>query len=268
MGPWLTALAVGYATIVGTLYLFQRQLIYFPNSTVPDRVTAGLPEMVVLGLETADGLVLRAWWHPPAGDGMPVIVFFHGNAGHLGHRGFKLRPFLDRGYGVLSLAYRGYSGNPGSPTEEGLYADARAALAYVDAADIDLSRVVLYGESLGSGVAVQMASERAVGALVLEAPFSSLADVAQSHYPFLPVRLLVKDRFDSLAKIAANAAPVLVLHGERDSTIPMRFGRRLFEAAHEPKRMQTFPDAGHNGLYGHGAGEVVFGFLEQYFQTR
>lgn len=253
-----------YLLVVGALYVFQRRMMYIPFGGVPDPVAAGVPEMRPVALQTQDGLRLLAWWRPAREPARPVLVYFHGNAGHLGLRGHKLRPFLDAGLGVLLLAYRGYSGNPGRPTEEGLYKDARAALAFVRAAGVPPQRTALYGESLGTGVAVQMATEQPVAAVILEAPFSAIADIASAHYPFLPVRLLLKDRFDSASKIGRVGAPVLIFAGGRDRIVPPRFARRLYDAAREPKEFRILPEATHLDFYEYGAPRHVLDFLERH----
>ena len=162
---------------------------------------------------------------------------------------------------MLLAEYRGYGGNPGTPSEEGFYADGRAALDFLAAREVPAARIVLYGESLGTGVAVQLALERRVGAVVLEAPFTSAVDVGADIYPFLPVRLLARDRFDSIAKIAAIGAPLLVLHGEADKVVPVRFGRALLAAARQPKEGVFVPGAGHADLYQHGGAGIVLDFL-------
>ncbi len=262
----ITVVAVVYVVFVAALYVFQRNIMYFPDSSVPSTVHSGVPEMQPVTLETEDGLKLLAWYR--AAEGKPVLVYFHGNAGNIGARGFKVRPYLDAGFGVLLVSYRGYGGNRGSPTEEGLYADGRAALDFLKARGVAPERTVLYGESLGTGIAVQLASELApenpVAALVLEAPLTSVGDVAAHHYPFVPgARLLVKDHFDSAAKIARINAPVLIIHGERDRTIPVKFGRMLFEAAAEPKESRWLARGDHNDLYDFGAAQVVVEFLNR-----
>ena len=247
--------------VTGILFLAQRRLMYIPNPTVPDPALAGVAEMAPVQVNTADGLSLLAWYRPATGADKPTLVYFHGNAGNIGNRGHKVRPYLDAGFGVLLLAWRGYSGNPGSPSEEGLYHDGRAALSFLAEAGVPSSRIVLYGASLGSGVAVQMATERPVGAVVLEAPFTSAADVAARHYWYVPARYLLLDRFDSRAKIDRIGAPLLVVHGERDRVIPVKFGRALFEAAAEPKEARFYPAAGHNDIYDHGAARAVLEFV-------
>jgi fermentation-respiration switch protein FrsA (DUF1100 family) len=243
------------------MFLFQRSLIYHPDSSIIEPAQMGVPEMTVVQVLTDDGLALRAWWHPPRAPRARTLVYFHGNAGHIGYRADKVRPYLDAGYGVLLLAYRGFSGNAGQPSEDGLYLDARAAIEYVASQGVTHDEIVLYGESLGSGVAVQMAIEHDVGAVVLEAPYSSIAEVAQSRFPVVPAYWLVRDRFDSLAKITRVEAPLLVIHGALDQTIPVKYGRRLFERATGPKVMREFPTAAHNDLYEFGAAEAVLSFL-------
>ena len=261
-------LAVGFLTygaLVGLLAVFQRQLMYFPDTHKPEPADFGVPEMVEVSVKTKDGLDLLAWYRAPRSDALPVILYFHGNAGHIGFRAAKVRPYIDAGFGVLLLSYRGYAGNPGKPTEEGLYQDGRAAVAFVAEEGIPARRTVLYGESLGSGVAVQLATEGTPGAVVLEAPFTSAADIAASRFPFAPVRYLLWDRFDSMAKIADVKAPLFFLHGERDRVVPVGNGRKLFTAAPEPKSAAYFAAAGHNDLYMHGAAEAVVGFIRKTF---
>ena len=257
-----------YLAFTLALFVFQRSLLYHPVSTPPDIEASGIDGMDVVTLKTSDGLHLLSWYRRAA-PGRPTMVFFHGNAGNIESRGFKVKAYLDSGFGLLLVGYRGYGGNPGKPSEEGLYLDGRAALAFLAADGVAPDHLVLYGESLGTGVAVQLASERdrdsAVGALVLEAPYTSIAEVAGNHYPFVPAGLLVKDRFDSAAKIARVGAPVLIFHGDKDRTIPIRFGKGLFEAAVEPKQSLWLAGASHNDLYEFGASQAVQDFLGRVF---
>lgn len=244
------------------MYVAQRSFIYFPSSVRPEPRDYGAEDFDVIEYRSADGNVVTGW-HRPARFSRPTLVYFHGNAGHIGQRVEKVRAYTEQGYGVFLASYRGYGGNPGRPTEEGVYADARAALDWLAAQGVADQQLFLYGESLGSGVAVQMAIERPIGGLILEAPFSSVADIAQSRYRILPARWLLHDHYDSAAKIAEIDAPLLLVHGDRDFTIPIRFGRRLFDAAVEPKRAFYIPGAGHNDLYDYGMAERVLAFLEQ-----
>ncbi|MCW8971229.1 MAG: alpha/beta hydrolase [Rhodospirillales bacterium] len=258
-GYLLVAVAV-YIGIVAVLYFGQRKLVYLPDDLLPDPARYGVSDMRPAQIRTEDGLDLVSWFSPPR-EGYPTVVLFHGNAGHLGIRGFKARPLIDQGYGVLLVGYRGYNGNPGTPSETGLYADARANIVWLSGHAVPTQDIVLYGESLGSGVAVQMAYEGNGRGLVLESPFSSLADVGAAHYWWLPVRFLIKDRFDSLSKISAVSVPVLIVHGSQDWIVPVRFGKKLFAAARDPKQLEIVEGAGHNDLFDHGALGRILPFL-------
>ena len=261
--PFLGFAFVAYAALVGGLFFFQRQLLYFPDKTRP--ALAGLEQLGVREavLSTEDGLSLLSWYLP-GHPGRPVILYFHGNGGHIGYRVERLLRFAREGYGVLMLEYRGYGGNAGTPSETGFNADARAALGFLEGEAIPPNRVVLYGESLGSGVAVQLAAQHDVAALILEAPFTSVAEVAQCHFPYVPAARLVIDRFDSLSLIGRIRAPILVLHGERDRVVPMRYGRTLFNAAPEPKEGWFVPEAGHENLARYGGLDTVVSFIERW----
>ena len=254
-----------YALVAAGLYVGQRSLLYFPNRVAPDPARYGLADAIApVDYRTEDGLVLSGWYRQAAQADQATIVYFHGNAGHHGDRGPVVRYLWEAGYGVLLAGYRGYGGNPGTPSEAGLAADARAAAGWLAEQGVNPACIVLYGESLGSGVAVRLASERRVAAVVLESPFSSVADVGQAHYPIFPVKLLLRDRFDSLSRIAGIGAPLLVMHGEADRTVPIRFGRRLFAAAAEPKQAWWVPGSGHVDLHRHGASDIVLDFLAQH----
>ena len=257
--------ACGYLMLVAGLYVVQRQLLYLPDGGIPSPTASGVPEMSEVRLHTDDGLELLAW-HRPGSRRRATILYLHGNGGHIGYRGDRIRPFIDGGFGVLLMEYRGYGGNPGRPSEPGLMSDARAALAFLDAAGVPPAETVLYGELLGSTVAVAIAAERAVGgqpvaALVLEAPLSSVSDVAAYHYPWMPVRWLLKDRFEAAARIADVGAPVLIVHGDADEIVPIRYGRALFEAAQEPKEAAWIPGGGHEDLAQFGLSRIVLDFL-------
>ena len=265
MAGWVATGLVVYGGLVAGIYLFQRQLLYHPATSTPEPALSHVPDMRAVRLSTDDGLDLLAWYKAPT-PGRDLAIYFHGNAGNIGHRGWKARRLIDAGMGVLLVSWRGFGGNRGSPSEDGLMRDARAALAFAIGAGVKPGRVVLYGESLGSGIAVTLAAEQAnsgdpVGAVVLEAPYSSIAEVAQHHYFYIPAKLLIRDKFDSLSRIAAIKAPLLVVHGELDRTIPIRFAKALFARAVEPKQAVWLPNANHNDIYEHGAGEAILSFL-------
>lgn len=261
---WLVVVGFGaYLLLVAALYLNQRDLMYHPDRRVPDPAAAGLADMTAHRIETSDGYRLLAWWRPPADSSRPTIVFFHGNAGNVGHRKRQARQFIDAGLGLLLVTWRYNAGAGGEASEAGLMTDGRAALDFVTSQGIPERRIVLHGESLGSGVAVAMALEYEVGGLVLVYPYSSMTDVAEDRFWFAPVGLLIQDEYDSVARIGKVRAPILMIHGERDRIIPVRFARRLYEAAPEPKEGHFLPEGNHANLYHLGAGQLVLDFLER-----
>jgi fermentation-respiration switch protein FrsA (DUF1100 family) len=235
--------------LIALAWLFQRRLIYLPDrGAVPPAPTV-LPTGRDVAFDTTDGLRLAGWFVPAAGHSRATVLVLNGNAGNRAAR-VPLAAELSRaGLSVLLLDYRGYGGNAGIPSEQGLLADARAARAYLATrGDVDPARLVYFGESLGAAVAVQLAVERPPMALVLRSPFTSLADVGRVHYPFLPVRLLLRDRYASVEQVGGLRCPVLVLAGDRDGIVPWEQSRRLAEAAAGPKRFVLIPNAGHNSL--------------------
>jgi fermentation-respiration switch protein FrsA (DUF1100 family) len=260
---WLVGIPlIAYLAVLAYLYLFQRQLMYFPDRSRPQLGVLAQEGVREVWLTTVDGLALLSWYLPPH-EGRPVILYFHGNGGNIGYLAERMQGFGHEGYGVLLAGDRGYGGNPGSPSEVGLFADAQAALDFLEREGIAAGRLVLYGESLGSGVAVQVAATRQIAGLILESPYTSVAAVAQYHYPYVPAALLIWDRFDSLSRISAVKVPILILHGGRDAIVPDRFSRALFDAAPEPKEVWFAPDAGHEELAGFGALDRVVAFIER-----
>lgn len=221
-----------YVVLVGFMYLAQRSLIY------PIKMASGVsaeteprPGFFLQKVITPDGLELFGWYAPPK-DGRPVTVWFHGNGSNIYWQSERTDTYLKNGFGVLMVEYRGYSGNPGKPTEDGLYADADAWMTWLQSQGIPENKIILYAESLGTGVAVQMAVEYPdIAALVLESPYTSMIDAGRHHYWFVPVRALLQDQFDSLAKIAAVKTPLVIIHGTQDKIVPYDQGKALFEAA-------------------------------------
>lgn len=265
MGTLKTAVLVAlgcYIGLVAIMYLAQRALMYFPYSVRMTPQDADFPQATEVELTAADGVRILAWTVPPKA-GKPVVLYFHGNGGSLAHRVARFRKLVDDGTGLVALSYRGYGGSEGKPSEEGLLADARAAHDFARATYPD-AKTVLWGESLGTGVAVAIAAERDVAAVILEAPFTSAADVAFAAYPFVPVSLLMKDQFRSDDRIGKVTAPVLVMHGERDRVVPYRLGERLYALANEPKAFVRFADGGHEDLDRHGHLAAARKFMAQY----
>ncbi|CDZ76044.1 acetoin dehydrogenase E2 subunit dihydrolipoyllysine-residue acetyltransferase [Legionella massiliensis] len=243
------------------MYLFQRNLIYFPAREMPSRQVFHAEDMQELWLKTSDGLNLLAWYKPAQAN-QPTLLFLHGNAGHIGNRMPLIRQFLRAGFGALLLEYRGYGGNKGKPAEESLYSDARAAMHFLQEQTNSSRSVVLYGESLGTGVAVKMASEFPICALVLQSPYTSLSAVARYHYPWIFIPPL--DKFDSLARISTIKAPVLILHGKRDQIVPFEQGLELYNQANEPKRLVAPDNKGHNNLWDDDFAKTVIHFIQTY----
>lgn len=250
---------LSYASLCALLYFGQRSLMYFPDRTRTLPADAGLPQAVEEVLASADDAKVIVWHVPPRGD-KPVVLYFHGNGGSLSYRVNRFRALTEDGTGLVALSYRGYGGSTGSPSEEGILADARAAYEFA-AARYPAGRIAVFGESLGTGVAVALAAEQPVGRVILESSFTSAADVGASAYFFVPVRLFMKDQFRSDERIGAVKAPVLVLHGERDTVVPIRFGERLFGMIRSEKRFVRFPAGGHVNLDPLGALREVRAFL-------
>jgi uncharacterized protein len=265
--PWamiaLQSLAViaicVYVGMAAALYFRQRSLMYFPDPAHTLPAQAGLPEATEVTLTASDGGHSTAW-HAPPRDDKPVIVYFHGNGGALRYRADRFRKLVHGGVGLVALEYRGFGGNDGSPTEGGLIADGEAAYAFA-AAHYPARQIVLWGESLGTAIAVMLAAEKPVGRVILEAPFTSAAAVAASHYWYMPVRLLMKDQYRSDEAIGKITAPVLILHGMHDRTVPFAMGERMFELTSAPKHIVRFIDGDHEDLDVHGALHAVGRFL-------
>ena len=239
---------VVYTIATLAMYVFQRKLQYHAANKGLTPQSVGIADASVETLTTADGEKL-IFWYVPAKAGMPTILYFHGNAGEIGDRPLRFNFYHSRGFGVAYLSYRGFGGSSGSPSEAGLMVDANAAYDWLLAKGVEPGRIALLGESLGSGVAVQLAAKREVGALALEAPYTSTVEVAAKIYWWLPVHALMKDQFKSIDFVAAVVAPLLIIHGEADGLIPVEFGRRLFAAANQPKEVEIVQGFGHDVLF-------------------
>ena len=244
-----------YGAVLLAAYLGQRRLMYFPDTMRTPPAAVGLPGVAERTLHAPDGARIIAWYGR-ARPGMPTILYFHGNAGSLAARAERVRRFMGEGWGIYMMSYRGYSGGTGTPSESANVADARLAYDALVAEGADPKSIILYGESLGTGVAARVAIERTAAGLVLDAPYTSILEVAQMAYPYLPVRPFLKDTYDTRRYIGKVKVPVLILHGELDPVIPVAMGRRLLHMANEPKRLVTFPYAGHSDIYLDGNGAL------------
>jgi fermentation-respiration switch protein FrsA (DUF1100 family) len=258
---------------IGTIWLFQRKLIYMPmvqNVPAVETVLAGAQE---ISFVTADGLTLGGWFVPAAGETAGAVLVFNGNAGNRSFRAPLAAALSDRGLAVLLFDYRGYGGNPGRPSEQGLLADGRAARAYLESReDVDPERVAFFGESLGAAVALAVAVEQPPAALILRSPFSSLAAIGHVHYPLLPVKLLLSDRYPSIERVDKLDCPLLVVAGESDDIVPISQSRQLYEGAPAGrKRFLSLPGAGHNDydlLAGKQLIDETVAFLAAYQEKR
>jgi fermentation-respiration switch protein FrsA (DUF1100 family) len=256
----LIVVSVAYVCGLAVLFFAQRSFL-FPIPTVvrmsPQQ--AGFPEAEEHVLTTADGEKVIVW-HVPAKPGHPVILYFHGNGDFLAGFFGRFRGLIADGTGVVALSYRGYAGSSGQPSERGLLQDADAAYAFTTAR-YGADNIVVWGFSLGTGVAVALAAEQGIGKLILEAPYTSIPDVAASTFWFMPVRLLIRDQFRSDQRIARVRVPLLVMQGANDPAIPIVLGERLFALANEPKQFVRFPGGGHENLANFGAIETARQFI-------
>ena len=256
---WTAGLgAIAYLAIIALVYTQQRRLL-FPASPVRiSAAQAGLDGVQDVVIATSDGEQLVAWWKPPE-PGRALLLYFHGNGGSLLNRRDRVRMLTQDGRGILIVSYRGYSGSTGTPSESGLREDARAARDWLST--YEPGRIVLYGESLGTGVAVRLATERQVGGVILDAPYTSTADIAKGLFWYLPVALLMRDQFRSIDRIGDIKVPLLVMHGEEDSVIPIALSELLFKAANEPKRYLRLPGTDHVSVLESGGIDAVRRFL-------
>lgn len=257
MGVLLVIALYGGALVF--MYAYQDRLMYPGSDAPPSPGAMGLRSVSEVRIETSDGLSLLAWWQPPR-PGRPVVLYFHGNGGTLSGRAIKFSRFGEAGYGLLMLAYRGYSGNAGRPSQPLLIGDAERAAGWL-AREVPDAPLIYYGESLGSSVALHLAVREPPRAIVLEGAFDSAAAMAQARYPIFPAARLIRDRWDSVAIAPAVSAPVLMLHGDGDTVVPIAHARRLFRALPEPKEFVHVMDGMHVDLFESGAAPKVLAWL-------
>ena len=239
----IAALAL-YAAVVVYMYVAQRRFIYFPEPARTLPAAVGLPDVSERILSTPDGEKIVAWYGR-AKPGQPTLLYFHGNGGALEFRSASIRRYLDRGRGMFMMSYRGYSGSTGSPSETANVADAKLAYDQLVKDGVRPEDIILYGKSLGTGVAIEVAAEKKVAGVILDSPYTSIVELASALYPWLPVNLLLEDRYNSILHIHDVHVPIFIVHGEADDVIPVEMARRLFAAANQPKEIVTIPGAGH-----------------------
>ena len=230
-------LASFYVLLLTIVFFFQRSLLYHPSidNYLKDHVKNELTEIEKVTISTDDKIDLVGWFYNNNLEKFKTILFFHGNAGSLENRIYKLNHYKDLNVNFLIIAWRGFSGNKGKPSEKGLYEDAKGAIKWLKNKGINEQNIILYGESLGTGVAVEIAQKKNYAGIILESPFTSMINMGKKYYPFFPVRFLLKDKFESYKKINKIFVPVLIIHGKVDKIVPYDMGQKMYELANEPK---------------------------------
>jgi len=223
-----------YFFIIISTYIFQRNLLYHPteNNYFGDRLLVSIQKIKI---KTKDNIELEAWYHNKNLNDYKTILFLHGNAGSLENRIHKINHFKDIKVNFLLVSWRGFNGNKGKPTEEGLYEDANSAIRWLNSKGIKDNNIILYGESLGTGIVTEVAQYKSFSGIILESPFTSMIDAGKDKYPFLPVKLLLKDKYESNKKMKNINIPILVMHGKADKLVPFHMGKKIFELANKPK---------------------------------
>ena len=230
----ILGIIVIYVSVLVILFIFQRNLMYHPseNNYFGDKLKVNIEKVTI---KTPDNLSLLAWFHKKDLNKFKTIVYFHGNAGTLENRIHKLNHFKDMDVNFLIIAWRGFNSNKGKPTEEGLYIDGLSAVNWIVDQGVKEKDIILYGESLGTGIATEIAQNKNFAGVILETPFTSMINAAKEFYPYIPVNLLIKDRFENFKKIKNINSPILIMHGEKDTIVPFKMGEKMYQLANEPK---------------------------------
>ena len=233
----ILALILFYILLVIVMFFFQRSLLYHPSvdNYLKDQTEIEPTEIKKVKITTKDKIDLIGWFYNKDIEKFKTILFLHGNAGSLGNRTYKLNHFKDLNVNFLIIAWRGFSGNKGKPNEMGLYEDAESAIKWLNAKGIKEKNIILYGESLGTGVAIEVAQNKNYAGIILESPFTSMIDMGKKYYPFFPVRFLLQDKFESYKKINKIFVPVLIIHGKVDKIVPFDMAQKMYELANKPK---------------------------------
>ena len=233
----ILALVFFYILLLIVVFFFQRNLLYHPSvdNHLKDQTEIEPAEIKKVKITTKDKIDLIGWFYNKDIEKFKTILFLHGNAGSLGNRTYKLNHFKDLNVNFLIIAWRGFSGNKGKPNEMGLYEDAESAIKWLNANGIKEKNIILYGESLGTGVAIEVAQNKNYAGIILESPFTSMVNMGKKYYPFFPVSFLLKDKFESYRKIQKISVPIIVMHGKQDKIVPFAMGKKMYEMANEPK---------------------------------
>ena len=259
----LSSLIIAYIVLIIFIYFYQRNLLYHPseNNYQNDKIQFNYDEIFI---KVNDEIHLKSWIIKKDFKKLKTLVIFHGNAGHLSNRIYKLNELYKLDINILLISWRGFSGNKGSPTEKNLYQDAEASIQWLNEQGVNNNQIILYGESLGSGVAVEIGKENNFNSIILESPFTSIENSAKIYYPYLPVKLLLKDRYDSINKIKMINTPILIMHGKKDDVIPFSMGKELFEKANSPKHSYFTTDDDHMMEFNSSLLQKIKNFIEKY----
>ena len=230
----VSSIIIAYIVVIIFVYFYQRNLLYHPSENNYQNDTIQFKHQEIF-IKVNDEIKLKSWIINKDLKNFKTLVFFHGNAGDLSNRIYKLNELDKLNINILLISWRGFSGNEGYPTEKNLYEDAEAAIKWLNKKKVSNSQIILYGESLGTGVAVEIASKNNFNSIILESPFTSIENSAKIYYPYLPVSFLLKDRYDSISKIKKINSPILIMHGRKDDIVPFFMGKKLFEKANSPK---------------------------------
>ena len=260
MIKYIFSVIIIYFFIGAILFFFQRKILFNTSGTPKKPKSYDLNNVEEIEIPTSDGLKLLAWYSTPKNQN-PLLIYFHGNSYDIGERAYRIKKYINEGWGVLLLAWRGYSGNLGKPSEKNLYIDAESALDWLNTnTEVNKKNIIIYGESLGAAVAVEIGRRYKFKSIILEAPFTSIADIANKRYKIFPVKHLVMDKFDNYSKIDKILSPILVISGKKDEIAPHSHSVKLYSKANEPKDSVFIDEAMHNNLYEFGIEKDVIEF--------
>ena len=260
MSNFLFSLVLLYLFIGIFLFLFQRRMIFNKSIKPKSPKEYGLSEIIEVFIKTPDNLSLLAWFHKP-NNNQPILIYFPGNSYDIGERAYRIQRYVNCGWGILLLSWRGYSGNNGRPSEKNLYIDGQSAVNWIKKfTNYNNNQIILYGESLGCAVAIQLGIYNKFKSIILEAPFTSIGDIGQKKFPLYPVKILTFDKFDNLSKINKVQSPILIIHGKKDEVVPYRHSIKLYEKAKKPKKHLSIDEAMHNNLYDYSIDKDVINF--------
>ena len=231
---FILTIFVIYFLVLVFLYFYQRNLLYHPNENnySEDKISVDIEKVKI---QTSDNIELLGWYHEKNLKYYKTLVYFHGNAGSLENRIHKLNHFQNMNINFLIIAWRGFNGNKGKPSERGLYLDGKSTIDWLIKKGVNEENIILYGESLGTGIATHLAQNKNYAGVILETPFTSMIDAAKNFYPYIPINLLLKDKFENFKKVKNINIPILVMHGEIDQIVPFSMGKKIYEIANNPK---------------------------------